>query len=1079
MLERDKMNDDQKKVMDAKGNVLVSASAGSGKTTVMIAKIIDLILQGKDVKRMAVMTFSKAAAADMKNKLVNELYGLLRTGKGGSHVREQLEAFPFANICTIDSFCFGLVKKYFATAGADPSAKVTDPEDSAVMFSECMDLACEKKLSSGDKAFISLAERYTTARRLDDLKKNIELLRNFLLVQPDREKFLEEDFSENIENYVFDYFVKYTKKIYASCLSLLPLFAAVSMDEEKAETEKAAEILRKAKEADTLQKFLYVTSFLSEPKLCRKSKGISLEIKSRYNGFRSEVSDYADKCRYFADLYARKGNALNEDVKKLAEVTLLTMQLYDERKKREGKIDFSDMGIMAKKVLSDEKVRKEVVSSFDYIFVDEYQDTNYLQENLINAFSNGDNVFVVGDVKQAIYHFRYAEPQIFLERMRRYETDGENVPLNENYRSRKEILDFVNAVCAEVMTEEFCSVDYRGENMMKAGAEFGTENPAAEIYLYDKEEKERENVSGIYSVKDAPLSEEADPESTFTAKLIKEKVACRTPVYRPSEKKYSPLRYGDVAVLAATGKGCRKIAAALAAEGVPYSVAEPPEGIFAPRELLVDFIRLCVSSSDVTVVNVLMSPVFGFSYSELLEIRLQSPKTSFWEALKMYNGDENLRKKAERFVTYAEKLRVKSSYTPVSVLMTEVLADGLDAYFLSLGNEVASRIYRFLQNVAALEGDRGAEDFLIFYESSYKGEKPPSGADSVTVMTMHKSKGLEFPWVILPFAHTQSVGEKGFSSALYTDRELGIALRSSESESGTTDDNFFTAAHKMKKREEERKELARLMYVAFTRAKNRLIVTGKRKKVCTDLDEAVSIEDFLTYATAKNPLLKSYYAEAVFTNAEKSAKTNIPRALKADFSYLEQPYAYSESTVLPNKSSVSEILDKEERTVSRFRYEGTEASLGTAYHLLLQKIDLKANDEEKVKREIDALVAEGELPEDAARKVDCGKVAELLNSDLMRIAAQGKCHREIPFVYYLPVVGEDRTLIQGVADLVIEEDDSLTVVDYKASNAPPEILSERYAKQLEIYSSAMEKIFSKPVKGRILFNILRNYTVDV
>ena len=111
--------------------------------------------------------------------------------------------------------------------------------------------------------------------------------------------------------------------------------------------------------------------------------------------------------------------------------------------------------------------------------------------------------------------------------------------------------------------------------------------------------------------------------------------------------------------------------------------------------------------------------------------------------------------------------------------------------------------------------------------------------------------------------------------------------------------------------------------------------------------------------------------------------------------------------------------------------------------------------------------------------MDCGKVAELLNSDLMRIAAQGKCHREIPFVYYLPVVGEDRTLIQGVADLVIEEDDSLTVVDYKASNAPPEILSERYAKQLEIYSSAMEKIFSKPVKGRILFNILRNYTVDV
>lgn len=1079
MLERNKMNDAQLKVMETDGNVLISAAAGSGKTTVMIAKIIDLILRGKDVRRMAVMTFSKAAAAEMKNKLVTELYGLMRTGRGGSHVREQLEAFPFANICTIDSFCFGLVKKYFASAGIDPSVKVMDPEESAVMFSECMDAACERKLSSGDKAFASLAERYTTARRLDDLKKNITLLRDFLAVQPDTEKFLREDFSAQTDKYVFDYFLKYTRKILRKGRSLLPLFTVFPMEEERAETEKVLAALESILRTKGAGELFTAAGFVLEPKLCRRTKGVSYEVKSRYNLFRSEVKDYITECAYFADLYAKKGKALNEDVKQLAEVTLLTVRFYDERKKREGKIDFSDMGIMAKKVLADETVRKEVASSFDYIFIDEYQDTNYLQESLINAFSDGENVFAVGDVKQAIYHFRYAEPEIFLERMRLYETNGNNIPLNENYRSRKEILDFVNAVCAEVMTEEFCSVDYRGENMMKAGAQYGEKGEAVEIFLYDKEEKEVPRPTSVYSVKEAAAEEEIDAESIFVAKTIKEKVLRRTPVYRPSEKKFSPLRYEDVAVLAATGKGCRKIAASLAAEGVPYSVAEPPEGIFAPRELLVDFIRLCVSFSDVTVLNVLMSPVFAFSNTELLEIRLKSPETSLWEAVKAYNGDENLRKKAEEFIGYAENLRERSAYTPVSVLMTQVLADGLDAYFLSLGKEVSARVYRFLQNVASVEGGRGVEDFLTYYESSYKGEKPPSGADSVTVMTMHKSKGLEFPWVILPFADTVSVGEKGFSAALYADRELGIALRSSDSESGTAEDNYYTAAHKKKKREEERKELARLMYVAFTRAKNRLIIVGKKKKVCTDVDDAVSIEDFVTYASTLDPALKSYFVEAVFPEKNTLAATETPRAAKADFSYLEEVYPFEESTVLPNKASVSELLEEEEGTARVFRYEKTEAATGTAYHLLLQKIDFSALGEKEVEKELDRLVSEGEMTAEQAAAIDRGAVAEVLSSEFIRKVSAGKCYREIPFVYYLPAANGDRTLVQGVADLVVEEEDGLTVADYKASNASAESLKKRYAKQLEIYSSAMEKIFGKPVKRRILFNILRNYVVEV
>lgn len=1082
MLEESRFNSGQREALAAEGNVLVSASAGSGKTTVMIEKILRLIAAGKDVTRMAVMTFSRAAASEMKNRLVKGLYEMTRSGVSDAHISKQLEAFPFANICTIDSFCYTLIKKYFAAVGADPSAKPMDPDDSALALEECVDRACEELLTADDSEFIAFAERYTVARRLDSVKSLMLSLRTFLKVQPDPAAFLSRTDGERaVEAYFLGEFKRRVKIIAGLCGAAAPALREAGMGEEGEKIAELTRALGSLSAADTCEEFFSVTGVLRPFRACVKRKEIYLGAKELFNetaeAYRNLLKDAAS---FAAAYYDRTGQeTCRTDCACLARVTTRAEELYAARKKREGKLDFDDMGALALRILDDGTIRAEVRASFDYIFVDEYQDTNLLQESLLRAISDGGNVFAVGDVKQAIYHFRYAEPEIFHERMRRFSSlrEGRNIALNENYRSRREILDFVNLCCAEIMTEDFCSIDYRRRDMMKPGTAYEDDAAAVEIYFLPEEEEKQPGL-GLYSVKDAERSTEGGAESDFVASLIAG-MAGKEKIYRPKTGVKEPVGYGDIAVLARKRSECARIARALAARNIPYSVADAEEGVYAPRELLVDFVRLCVSTPDVSVINAMLSPVFSFSPAELMEIRNQSPETSFWEAVKSYDGDEKLSLRAKRFVAYADGLRAMSASSTAVDIMTKALVDGLDGYFLSLGGDAGGRIYKFLASVSRMECSSDARDFLAFYEASYKGERPPSRKDSVTVMTMHKSKGLEFPVVILPSVHARSVGVSLSRNALFADRELGLALKSADSERGYAGDNFATKVQKLKKLNEEREELARLMYVAFTRARNRLVLTGKRSS-CRDIYSASCIGDFVSYAADKNPVIGNYYREAVIASREEKEEARAENPT-ADLSCLKQEYRYAGATVKPNKTTVSELLEAEEGVYAPYaqRRGADAASDGTAYHLVMQKIDFRARTEEEVRACIGRLTEEGELDAAQAERLDAGKIARLLRSDIIELARNAICLREQPFMRCMTDENGDKTLVQGVIDLIIEEPDGLTVVDYKASAAPERALALRYGKQLELYAEAAGKIWGKPVKNRILFNILRNYIIKL
>ena len=373
-------NEGQKQALMASGNVLVSASAGSGKTTVMAEKVFRLVKSGADIKRMVVMTFTRAAAAEIKNRVLKKLYSALRSDEAGEHVRKQIEAFPFTNISTIDSFCFNIIKRYFGVIGADPSSKPYEEDEANRLIVECIDKVCEEKLESEDPDFIAFATRYAYKRSLDSVKELILALHRFASGQPEGVKIFEEDKEKAIE----DYFISYAKKLIKEPMICGNNAVIALRQADMTEFEEKASvlydnlvILNDAKDAAA---FFDAFKFLSDEKTTRKSAGLDPLAVKLYNDFiKGYNAFYRAVCPYANAYFVKVGRKFaKKDTKILIELTLLADKLYTEGKRRDKKLDFADMGNLALKILEDPAVRQEVRDSFDYIFVDEYQDTNYI-----------------------------------------------------------------------------------------------------------------------------------------------------------------------------------------------------------------------------------------------------------------------------------------------------------------------------------------------------------------------------------------------------------------------------------------------------------------------------------------------------------------------------------------------------------------------------------------------------------------------------------------------------------------------------------------------------------------------------
>lgn len=1080
---------EQESVLSGRGNMLVSASAGSGKTAVMVEKALRLIKDGVDLRRILLMTFTKAAAAEMREKLVVKMYDSL-SGENGNVVRKQLSYLPFAHIETIDGFCFSLMRKYFNIAGCDPSVVPGEPDAMAVVESECLDKVMERYFESKDVEFIKTADFFRQRRSYDNFKNVVLKIKHFASTRPEKDKFY--DLCVNTDrNAIEKYYVKHKKPILSYFSDNLRRLIVDCENIEKTQKhlaiyKESERLLRQALDAGTTKEFFECVLRVEMPSKLNKQlveKGIiSYETEELSKVTSKDIKDYVKKCQEEYDVFKTGENAQQFMVrKKLVEVCKALEAEYDAYKKRRNLVDIADATYYTLKILGDDKAREEVKKSFDYIFIDEYQDTNYLQESLIGAISDG-NVFSVGDVKQAIYHFRSAEPKIFIEKSASYESgkEGKNYYLNTNYRSCKSILDFTNRVCDKIMIKEFCDIDYKGTSRLNYGNTIKGDEDAVEVFVRKKEEEEKKDcVEGIYSVKNASVEED-----TFESDFVATKILSLVGKEFYDDNKIKKAGFGNMAILMKNGAHFREMMKSLKKYGIPYYSARDTGNKFPERETLVNCLRCVLNADDdIALYSVCSSAIGGFTVSDMVTLRGQNSsenkKMSLWETLNSYKGEPNIERKANELIEFLEKMRTYSAFMTASETMEEILGHNFDVYLLANNADALAELNAFISYVSSLGANSSAADFIEYYDTSYKGNASPAKENAVTLMTMHGSKGLEYPFVFLPFQDRK--GGNGIKSGVELDGELGMAVKFFSEENKVSSDTFDGLVLKMKNRDEERQELARLMYVAFTRAKNYLCISGCDVGIPSNVFDGASVLQWILYASQGDGVLRNTIKEMPKPTKTPDKKSSDYEDKNFDPSQLERKYEFEKETKSPSKYSVSEILKKQDAYgVNPFEYEKntTAINLGVAVHTVLQKIDYFLDSAEKVENAVEEMRKSGFLTDEEAAIVPCDKIFATLTSDLIRTARELPCRREQPFVMYVkPDDGEEKVLVQGVIDLLIDKGDSFVVVDFKTGNSNEKKMAERYAKQLELYAEGVEKILKKPVEKKILFNVINGKTV--
>ncbi|MDD3947120.1 MAG: UvrD-helicase domain-containing protein, partial [Clostridia bacterium] len=879
----------QDKALSSRGNLLISASAGSGKTTVMVQKIADYLFasESADIGKLVVITFTKAIAEEMKQKLSDKLYEKLRAAtdeRERERIRKQINGIPVSNISTIDSFCAEIFKRYFEVIEKDPLVSVIDQGEADAMFAEAREEVLEQYLESHDKEFFELVDKFTARREIDRLRKAIDDIHKFLAVQSDADAFIFRALTmlggkvEECEtsHYILKHYRRKAARLAGLCETEYTTLNCFSTDQKifSAFSDMLCicrDMLLNITHAKDIAN-LFAIAALSE-----KQKTNHLRIRSNMEDAEKSALEHAKTVisaanEFIEETHNRFGgcfkDALNAEkesrkaVTKLFDIACKVDDAYRKAKDREKRADFADIEHYALQILNNESVAEEMRNGIDSIFIDEYQDTNYLQESIIARISRG-NVFMVGDVKQSIYKFRFAEPAIFLDKKDRYEAtkEGLNLHFNENFRSSEEVLRFINMVFDEVMVYDLGGIDYRKDARLIYGPDKKVKKqndfPDAEVAFFENEREDTEAYPAYYSVTNGPrYSEKPSSEALYIADRIQAMVG-KAYIYDAKSDNYRLCRYSDMAILFRARSSGADIIAELRRRNIPFEAEGFREkGNTSPTELLICFAKLLDNDRQDFPLTAVMLSYFGkLNDKELLEIRSVTPKGYFWESVKAYKGNKSIENKIQKLFGLLRKYRRLSAFLSMRELLDRLISEtGYDGYLLSLGDNQIRRVNAFVFSLTEKENASTLKAFLHFCGCAEEESVTASVADDcVTLTTVHKSKGLEYPVVFLPCAEYSPKGAQNSGDIILEDNsgttikkrkkmmdsgmialdvKLGIAIMHINDE-GRKTDTLSTVALKLKQENDRKSEQIRLLYVAMTRARQHLFISGKpSSKTC-------------------------------------------------------------------------------------------------------------------------------------------------------------------------------------------------------------------------------------------------------
>ena len=837
--------EEQTAAIEARGeNLLLAAAAGSGKTTVMVERILSLIAEGVSVDEMLIVTFTRASAADMRAKLTERLSAL--ADGGDAHCREQLARLESASISTIHAFCTALLRTHFEAAGVDPAFRILDDAENAV----CEDAAVDEALEATYARMDENLARLDFGRGPKKVRELAVELYHGVADRPDPEAWMAQA-EQMARGDGGAWLAELTRAArqqlrqavaYSESgvrLALQPDGTPAYADALNADIEALEALI--PLEYDDLREAL--SSFKQvTPRTPRKQKGVEWpdavlalreQVKAVRDSAKKCVESAAKLLRYEREQAVSDMRADADCMAALFDLVRDIARRHGARKAEKSALTFSDLEHMALALLRQDEVASAVRARYRYVFVDEYQDTSDVQEELVSRIARADNRFMVGDVKQSIYRFRQAEPALFLNCYRRYGAGdgGRLIALTRNFRSRPAILELTNRVFERAMNGGDAEIEYDALSRLNPGAQFEGEDPPVELILLAKR-----GLDGGADVADEP--EEADELAELTH--VEREAAVVAGRIRRLMAERPELHYRDIAVLTRAGRTViPAMLTALLDAGIP-AYAEGSAGYFDAMEVQVFLAYLTLVENhrrDEAMIAVLRSPMQRISSPELALIRAEAREGAFCDAVAAYaEHDNDLGHRLAAFLRDLENDRVLSRSMPLPRLFSEIwrrtgFADALLA--LPGGKQRKANLDRLSARAAQYEANQsgGLTGFLRYAERMRaRGDDEVAHTvgeadDVVRLMTVHKSKGLEFP-VVFGVGLGKRFRVERSGDGLLAHRELGLGMAHVDPALSTRRETIAHLAIARRRQAEDRAEELRILYVLLTRAKEQLILIG-------------------------------------------------------------------------------------------------------------------------------------------------------------------------------------------------------------------------------------------------------------
>ncbi|MBC8569247.1 helicase-exonuclease AddAB subunit AddA [Zongyangia hominis] len=1156
------------------GPLLVSAAAGSGKTAVLVQRIIEKITDSEhpvDVDRLLVVTFSNAAAAEMRARIGARISELLALDGTNPLLLRQQTLLSGAHISTVHAFCLELIRQNFMRLDLPADFRIADEYELTALRADALSDVMERYYEEEGQPFYDLVELFSSTKNDSRLQEIVGRLYNFVISHPFYEDWLDEKLryyedapaaSDSVWGKII---LSHAKETVERCGRLTRRAIERMAGIEAMEKAYLPAFLSDAAQLEELEKTMETAAWdeiiaaLSNVKFQKLGQLRGFEdaaCKDWVQGVRKSVKE--DISTLLQKQFCASEKEFQEDLRELAPHVRLLFALvkdfgrrFSERKLQRNLIDFSDIEQMTLRLLTERTpdgfqrtdTAKELSEAFDEILVDEYQDTSGIQDMIFRYLSREEtNLFMVGDVKQSIYRFRQAMPELFLRRKNQYAdiSQGERpakIILQHNFRSRKGVTDGVNFLFTQLMSERVGELDYGGEDALTPGASFVLPDEAqVELHVFDLsacingEERlltEAEQVAGRIAamIRDGVLVEEKGvPRPCKPSDFC---ILLRSPKERAEI-------YRDALLRAGVGAGC-----------------DTGGGFFASKEIacILSVLRVIDNPhNDVALAGALLSPAFMMTAGDLARIRCYEKNASYYMALRagVEAGDNSCREA----VALIEELRSFGVSTPLYRLVQKIYdRTGLISKVMAYPSPRKRRdnLHLFISYCRQYEagGYQGLGAFLRLMDrlieegSDLPGaQSSGDGGETVRIMSIHKSKGLEFPVVFLCDTARQFNKSDLRSSAL-THSQLGFSCVRRDL---STLKQFTTVPHEALKLETSRAQLSeemRVLYVALTRAKERLVLTAglseperTLRRLGAAIEEgaalpahavmgAASYAEWVLLAALRHPdagklrLLAGLPSgmSAVIDGSESRWRVEIeaaapgeekppapverkacadPALTAALISRVDFVYPYERASVIPSKLSVSQVVREGPghrflRRPSFLRHdELSPAQRGNAIHKFMQFADfLRAS--QAPEEEIERLTRLQFISEQEAKWVDPEKVRRFFASGIgKRMLASPRLMREYRFLGEVSaqVAGgeedEEPIAIQGVMDCLFYEGDEVVIVDYKTDRVQaPEELCERYEGQLSLYEQIARQRLGCKVKEKVIYSFHLNREIPL